>query len=326
MQAFDVSAGGALAHLMKPSGGALPAGKESAGSEVILSLSGEDAHLDGYKLTGISSGEGRQLCGIGVLPKVKGVAEHASFVRTARPIGLVRLVISERVRVIGKKVYPNLADKNQILYVSPLVPMYGPGADQSYPIAKLLWALRNTPGFSELQVWWCVCAPQGLLAKAMWAEGSREMTLRKLIDTFSASEEWNYWSFFLPDYFPGIDRAPPAAALIPEKRKKIRKTLVWELHYRPHVVLTNLGEKDAAGKALNVCRYKNGEGNANRKASPNDPPEPLTGILKGLAWDKVYLRADLEKLRADIESATPALFQADPAQPAAPSGSTSPAV
>ena len=299
-QAFDVSSGGSLAHLIP------------SGSEAFLKRSGEDVHVDGYKLTGLAEGEGRQFCGIGILPKVTNVAEQASFARNARPIGLARLVISERVRVIGKKVYPGLADKNQILYVSPLVPMYGPGEGQNYHISRLVWALRNTPGFSDLQVWWCVCAPQGLLAKSMWAEGSRAMTLRQFVDTMSASQDWNHWSYFLPDYFPGAGGGPPLPHLVAEKRKKISKSLVWERHYRLHIVVANDGDKGSAGKVTNICRYKNGEGNANRKASPMDPPEALTSVLKSLPWDKAYLRTDLEKFRADIESATPTHFRADP--------------
>lgn len=301
-QAFDVSSGGMLAHLTP------------SGSEAILKRSGEDIHADGYRLTGLGSGEGRQLAGIGILPPLDAakISEQASFARGARPIGLARLVISERVRVVGKKVYSGLADKNQILYVSPLVPMYGPNPDQNYPISKLMWAIRNTPGFSDLQVWWCVCAPQGLLAKSMWAEGSRSMTLRKFIDTMSASRDWDHWSFFLPDYFPGISPTPPQEHLVEPKRKNIRKTLAWEQHYRLHVVVANEGEKDAPGKVSNVCRYKNGEGNANRKASPNNPPDPLISVLKSTPWDKAYLRSDMEPLRADVESATPACFQADP--------------
>lgn len=304
-QAFDVSSGGSLAHLTP------------SGSEVILKRSGEDMHIDGYKLTGLGAGEGRQFCGIGVLPKpaLGSVAAQAMFARDARPIGLARLVISERVRVIGKKVYPGLADKNQILYVSPLVPMYGPDPGKNYPISKLMWAIRNTPGFSDLQVWWCVAAPQGLLAKCMWAEGSRGMTLRKFVETMSASDDWNHWSFFLPDYFPGTDRSPPLPHLVEQKKKKVRKALVWELHYRLHVVVANEGDKGVAGKVSNVCRYKNGEGNANRKASPMDPPEALLSVLKNLPWDKAHLRSDLEQYRAAIEGATPAFFRTDPPAP-----------
>lgn len=306
-QAFDVSSGGMLAHLT------------ASNSGVIIKRSGEDIHADGWELKGLSAGEGKQFCGIGVLPPIDPakVLEQASFARGARPIGLARLVISERVRVIGKKVYPGLADKNQILYVSPLVPMYGPSPGQNYPVSKLMWAIRNTPGFSDLQVWWCISAPQGLLAKSMWAEGARSMTLRQFVDTMAASEDWDCWSFLLPDYFPGIDRSPPLPHLVEQKRKKIRKLLVPELHHRLHIVVANEGDKDpaVAGKVSNVCRYKNGEGNGNRKASPNDPPEPLASVLKNTPWDKVYLRSDLEPFRAEIESAAPPFFQVEPPAP-----------
>jgi hypothetical protein len=210
----------------------------------------------------------------------------------------------------GKKAIPIFNDKNQILYASRLVPMYGPYPNQNYTVSKLMWALRNTPGFTDLQCWWVVFAPQGLLAKCMWAEGAREMTLRKFIDTFSNSPEWGCLSFFLPEYSSLVDpREPTDSVTMDQKRKNVIRKLVYNRHYKPYVVLTNEGSRNVAGKVSFVCRYKNGEGNVAGKAKPMDPPSPLTSLLQTLEWDKAYLRKDLEKLRPDVEKETPAFFK-----------------
>lgn len=301
-QAYDVSVGEALAHL-KPTG-----------ADVILNRQGM-GHMDGYKMTDIPSGEGKQLAGLGVLPQVSAdsLSKSAAFLRSARTVGLCRLVISERGRTVNKKYYPGLADKNQVLFASRLLLMYGTKPDQNYRISNLMWAIRNTPGLSDLQCWWVVFAPQGLLARSMWAEGAREMTLKKFIDTFYEHEEWGFWSFFHADYAPWLgEMKKPSDALIPQKRKKAYKKLNYGTHYSPHIVLTNEGDKNIAGKVAFVCRWNNGEGNETGKAKPMDPPSPLTSILKSLAWDQIYLRKDLETHRKAIEDAMPEFFKGEP--------------
>lgn len=300
-QPFDVSIGEALGHL-KPTG-----------ADVILGRGG-GGHLDGYKMVDIPPGEGKQFAGFGVLPKVSAQAltDSAAFVRRARPVGLCRLLISERGRMVNKKYYPGLADKNQVLYISRLLPMYGPNPDQNYTISKLLWSLRNTPGFSDLQCWFVICAPQGLLAKCMWAEGARSMTLKQFMDKFYDHSEWGHWSFFLEDYLPTFfDRKAPTEWEIDKKKKKRRKKLAMNQHYLPHVVITNEGDKAIAGKVAFVCRWKNGEGNETGKAEPMNPPEAMMGLLKSLDWDQVYLHKDLEKHRQAIEDATPTYFKGE---------------
>lgn len=301
-QAFDVSVGEGLGHL------------KTSGSEVILGRQG-GGHIDGYKMTDIPPGDGKQFAGFGILPAISAadLLKSAAFLRSARPVGLCRLMISERGRTVGKKYYPGLADKNQILYVSRLVPMYGSKPDQNYTISKLLWSIRNTPGFSDLQCWWITFAPQGLLAKCMWAEGARGMTLRQFMDKFYTHEEWSYWSFFLSDYLPSfLDRSKPPEHELEKKRKKTVKKLFYNQQYLPVSVLTNEGDKAIAGKVAFVCRWNGGEGHETGKATPMDPPGAMTSLLKTLEWDQMYLHKDLEKYRQAIDDATPAFFKGEP--------------
>ena len=70
---------------------------------------------------------------------------------------------------------------DDVLYVSRMVRLYGDDPSKNHTMARLLWSLRNTPGFTDIRVWWLVYAPRGLLAKAMWAHGARSMRLTDFV-------------------------------------------------------------------------------------------------------------------------------------------------
>lgn len=112
--------------------------------------------------------------GVGIAVPAPHLPEQITALKKARPIGLVRLVLTTRKEVakIGA---------NDILFVSRIQQMYGRQTHQNFTIARLLWSLRNTPGFTDVQPWWVVYLPWGDLAKAMWAYGSREMKLTDFV-------------------------------------------------------------------------------------------------------------------------------------------------
>ncbi|EYF08187.1 hypothetical protein [Chondromyces apiculatus] len=292
-QAFNVSANETLKHL------------ETSHSEVIFKVQGE-GHLDGYKEIELAPGKGNITSGIGILPPPIQLAEHAMFLRRARPIGLARLVITERPRQVSKERAAMLLNEH-VLYASRLVQTYGPELHQNYPVSRLLWALRNTPGFTDLQCWWVVFAPQGLLAKCMWAEGAREMNLQRFMSTLPDHPEWGCFSYFLSSYSPVAEARRPQDH--EQRRKQVKRKLVHGVHYLPRIWLTNEGDKDVAGKARFHCRIKFVEGGPPETALPQAAPAPLTKVLKNLAWDQIYLRKDLEPFRREIEGQTPPFFK-----------------
>jgi hypothetical protein len=55
--------------------------------------------------------------------------------------------------------------------------MYGDADKQNYTFFRMLWAIRNSPGFSDLKPSIVFFAPVGKLARSMWAYGSRTVTL-----------------------------------------------------------------------------------------------------------------------------------------------------
>jgi len=224
---------------------------------------------------GIADGSGRtQLYdmnnafgGLGVLPPHSFDQAHVDFLRKARPVGLGRVAITRRgATTSGVK-------EGDVLYVSRLIRLYGDTPDKNYWISKLLWSLRNTPGFTDVQVWWIIYAPRGLLAKAMWAHGAREMKLSNFVATHHN---------------------------------------IGAADILPVVVITNLGAPPRAGHATFYCRYKSRtDGKLTvLEFIPRGPPAVLMRYIKpegtGLKWDASYAHP---KITID-EGKLPALFQA----------------
>ncbi|WP_437875247.1 hypothetical protein [Sorangium sp. So ce513] len=178
--------------------------------------------VDGCAQSKIGPGTALGFCGMGVTPPPpEDLGEMAAFIRKARPIGLFRLVLTRRP---GKAVMT----PDDVLYVSRLARMYGSSPEQNYTIAQMLWGIRNTPGFTNLQPWVIFFIPRGVLARSMWAHGGREMTL----------------SMFMSEVAP--------------RKEEFGKTqkLILNTHYVPAVAITNSGQQhpDYAGKAQFQCR------------------------------------------------------------------------
>jgi hypothetical protein len=155
IQTFDVSA--------RDSPGQLAETK----SDSIFAMQGEGV-ADGSKSTRIYD-LNNAFTGIGVLPSHTVGADQVNLLKAARPVGLMRLAIT---KVVKGQVSPT-----DVLYVSRLTRMYGNSSTQNYWVSKLLWSVRNLPGFSTVRAWWIVYAPRGRLANAMWAYKARSMTL-----------------------------------------------------------------------------------------------------------------------------------------------------
>ncbi len=294
-QAFDVSIQGGLASLKKTQ------------SDTIIARQG-DGHLDGYKLTGIAPGDGRQLAGIGILPRSENLAEQVEFLKRARPVGLARLVVTKRPGAVkGQTILDEQYSitTDSVLYISRLLRMYGPGKSDNFPISKLLWSLRNTPGFTNLQCWWFVFAPQGLLAKCMWAEGAREMTLRRFVDEYASSDDLRYLAFFQPSYSPigEAKQIPPATA-----KATAKPALNVYAHYVPTAILTNEGDKHNAGRVSFYCRFNTGEGTVPNRGTKFDPPPVLLPLIRATPFDDIYLHDKLKPYRNEIIAAEPDFF------------------
>ncbi len=204
--------------------------------------------------------------------------------------------------------------KDHVLFASRLVPTYG-GAGKNYYVSRILWALRNTPGYTNVQPFVYVFLPKDLLAKAMWASGAREMTLANFVERFASAPEKKYWSFFDTQ-----GRTKPEDVA---RRLAARGRFLFEAAYHPILLMSNDGGGDPvnAGKSYFVCRWKdNGKGTGTVCVEQNDPPGCFKKILQGLNWNETYLHPQLVASKDAIESATPDLFKdirAAPPPPAA---------
>jgi hypothetical protein len=211
------------------------------------------------------------MVGIGVTPKpdpAKLEAQLASL-ENARPVGLLRFVLTVRKPpeepkppspwkkakpqtpqdTLGPDLFPGrftwLGDihKDEVLYISRLLRMYGDKPNENFYITRLLRSLRATPFFTNIQAWWFVFAPTGLLAKSMWAQDGREMRPRDFVKTVLK----------LPKYYDKV--TPPKA--IPDPWTH-RSDLKFGTHYQLTHVLTATGSDvpGRVGKAFTWCRKK----------------------------------------------------------------------
>ncbi|MDC3982884.1 hypothetical protein [Polyangium jinanense] len=130
--------------------------------------------------------QGNTFCGLGVPPEPpEDLLDMAEFIRSARPIGLLRLVITERVP-------PAKMTDDHILYVSKMFRMYGDNDEENFHISRCVWALRNMPGFTKLQGWFIIYTPQGELARMMWEHGARKRKLAEMEPVVYAAKKKKY--------------------------------------------------------------------------------------------------------------------------------------
>lgn len=149
----------------------------------IMGPTGRAGIYDGNFISDVPAGN--KYCGMGVVPEKPPVPldEMASFMRKARPVGLVRLV------VVKRKAAANDVTDADILFVSRLVRMYNDQEDQNYTIARYAWSLRQMPGYRSMQAYWVVFIPRGKLAELMWAEGARKMKVKDFVGGVQAAEQ-----------------------------------------------------------------------------------------------------------------------------------------
>ncbi|WP_437601951.1 hypothetical protein WMF28_10065 [Sorangium sp. So ce590] len=236
--------------------------------------------VDGGAQNKVGPGQMLGFCGMGVTPPPpEDLGEMATFIKRARPVGLFRLVLTLR---------PSKAmmTPNDVLYVSRLARMYGSSPEQNYTIAQMLWGIRNTPGFTNLQPWVIFFIPRGVLARSMWAHGGREMTLSMFM-----SEVAHNYKTELGD--------PPSLRLYK--------------HYFPAVAITNNGRQhaDYAGKAQFQCRWKYMSGGSG-KAEPGAAwPPAIENKLKETAWNDIYWHPSFgagAEAKERIDALTPSMF------------------
>lgn len=216
------------------------------------------------------------ITGIGVVPKIDPAvqAQAIAALEKARPVGLCRLVLTLRTAPDPKQVekiekqrkaqvkksggvdlgvdldpghliWGAGPRKDDVLYVSRLLRMYGDDASQNFYLSRLLWSLRNTPYFTNIQPWWFVFYPKGVLAKSMWAKGGREMTIQKFVDKV------------LPKYRdPDFD--PKHAKQSLGNPFKNCLSLKHVSHYQLSHVMTNCGSEvpERAGRSYFYCRMR----------------------------------------------------------------------
>jgi hypothetical protein len=248
------------------------------------------------------------IVGVGVTPKPnpQRLSDALEALENARPIGLVRFALTVRKPPaapkppspwakpskakapqgadLGPELFPNQytfgggVQKGEIVYISRLLRMYGDAATQNFYLTRLLWSLRGTPYFSNLQPWWFVFIPVGLFAKSMWASDGRSMRPRDFVSTVLK----------LPRYFD--KKTDPKAMPDPWVH---RTDLKLNTHYRLTNVFTSTGGDvpDRTGKAFVWCRLKSAlsdGGDSSLKADGYSPPKEMIKIMETLGVDADY--------------------------------------
>lgn len=114
--------------------------------------------------------------GVGVWPtmsqsEASKLIQHVdSVLKRARPLGLVRLILTEAGKI--KKISPGnsrsfINGDSWLYYASPLLRMYGDDVLQNYSISRLIWSLRGISK-ENIDVQWWIYLPKGPLARAMY--------------------------------------------------------------------------------------------------------------------------------------------------------------
>lgn len=252
------------------------------------------------------------MVGIGVTPKPDPTKldNHLKALETARPVGLVRLVLTMRKPpekpktpppgakpksknpgdALGPDLFPGrftwLGDvhKDEVLYISRLLRMYGDKSDENFYISRLLRSLRATPFFTNVQAWWFVFIPTGVFAKSMWARGAREMRPRDFVKTVLK----------LPRYYDKV--TPPKAFPDPYAH---RDDLKLGTHYQLTHVLTATGSDvpGRIGKAFTWCRKKSAladGGSTSLKVDGFSVPKDIVAMMDTLGVADEYAVSRLQ--------------------------------
>ncbi|MDI1479808.1 hypothetical protein [Polyangium sp. y55x31] len=190
-------------------------------AHTLMDPTGKEGIYDGNFVSQVY--QGNTFCGLGVPPEPPGdLLEMAEFIRRARPIGLLRLVITERVP-------PAKMTDDHILYVSKMFRMYGETEDDNFHISRCVWALRNMPGFTKLQGWFIIYTPQGELARMMWEHGARHRRLAEMEPVVFEAKKKKY----------EIKKANPKRDKKADPLVEPTPGLAYVTDYRDTIVLTN---------------------------------------------------------------------------------------
>jgi hypothetical protein len=252
------------------------------------------------------------MVGIGVTPKPAASKLDAQLaaLENARPVGLLRFALTLRKppevpkppspwakpksqnpgETLGPDLFPGrftwLGDihKDEVLYISRLLRMYGDKSNENFYLSRLLRSLRATPFFTHVQAWWFVFIPTGVFAKSMWARGAREMRPRDFTKTVLK----------LPKYFDKV--TPPNAFPDPYAH---RTDVKFGTHYQLTHVLTATGSNvpGRVGKAFTWCRKKSAladGGSTSLKVEGFAVPKDILAILNTLGSAEEYAVSRLE--------------------------------
>lgn len=291
------------------------------GSEAIVPVNGGGTTCDGYRQPSgpttenagavaqedsnqqLSAGTGKQYAGYGVPPpSPRALADQTAFLSKARSIGLMRFALTRRL--------PALINTNDVLFVSTLRMMYGRGETERYPLAKLLWSLRNTPGFTNLQAWWLVYVPRGLLAKCMWAhkptadeaKAAGDMPQMMMLEDFKAhygkSQFANDLSVlrFFQRHEP-LQWPPKEGKEMEEAQQRAVNCKLYDgKHYFLVEAFTNHGSDSPAyaGKAHLFTRYRYEEGKTMPQMNGGfEWFKVLKNLAGKLSWDDMWLSPEI---------------------------------
>ncbi len=231
--------------------------------------------------------ENNGFAGIGVPPDHTITAEQIAFLKKARPAGLARLIVTKRLPEEGQKA--RMMTPADVYYVSKLFRMYEDDPTKNHYISHLLWAIRNSTGFTVLQPWWCLFYPKSLLAKCMWAHGARSMKIQDFVKKHRTA-----------DPHKGTLRDDDIAFAI---------------------VLTNEAKPPRAGHSVLYARSKSRPVGAKTEViwEPNKPPEPILAMIdparlnrfeekdRSLPWNKSWVNPSIGL----DESKLPARYRED---------------
>ena len=119
--------------------------------------------------------------GLGTVPPVSDDEPMLDRMLLARPVGLMRLVLAKRQK--GGQFTMTPMTEDDIYYIGPMAPTWSNASPtRNYSISRLLFSLRNTPYYKDVQAFWIVYAPTGALAETMWMKGVRNLPFDWILD------------------------------------------------------------------------------------------------------------------------------------------------
>lgn len=144
---------------------------------------GEEPWISGQEKSFDFWGGGSPFCGVGLMPVLKRETIRASIDRTrrARPLGLVRVFLVKRTTAgPGHRITDEAFVQQQLVFASPLLPMWAAAPTDNFSISRFFWSLRGMPGASELEAVVLVYIPKASLTHVL-AQADRSMGTETVI-------------------------------------------------------------------------------------------------------------------------------------------------